>query len=523
MAGDVPSAPFVSRIGVEPLNAVFPIENHDEAYYVWRNAGFRNRTLVHIDAHHDMGWVDDDAGINIGNFIYPALKRDLLQEVFWVVPDATFQDAKSLKPVHRHLRHIVKEYPRTVVVEDLQVTATVLNKKLTICPLRLLPALREPVLLDIDVDYLVIPKVSYGKKTDNHDWRPWCWPDDFVDQLRARGLWSDLVTIAYSVEGGYTPLQWKYLGDELALRLKEPLGMGTHMTGMCCIRQGSEAEQRGHTAIAESKYREAYKLLPRSAAAPYRLARLLVSLGRIEESRQVFGEAVRLDASYKGAYSSSGFYCLWSGKFAAAEREFRHLLSLDPIDSYSQLGLGLLAQERMQWNEAEQHFRAALALDNCLLDAQRALGDVLANLGRRKEAILAWEQALKLGLTGHKPLRAPIVSYAPENASYDFKSCQRLVDPWHCATHARLARLYLQEGATTKAISAIRFSLAGGFDSVRLRLQLAYLYWKQGQWGILAVQICQVIKMMPRAISARGARVIERVGKGVGRCIWTTL
>lgn len=31
----------------------------------------------------------------------------------------------------------------------------------------------------------------------------------------------DLATIAYSVEGGYTPIQWKYVGDELAARLRQ--------------------------------------------------------------------------------------------------------------------------------------------------------------------------------------------------------------------------------------------------------------------------------------------------------------
>jgi len=310
------------------------------------------------------------------------------------------------------------------------------------------------------------------------------------------------VTVAYSVEGGYTPLQWKYLGDELVLRLKEPLGTGIYGTAMDCLREGAEAEQRGQNAIAESKYRKAYELLPSSAAGPYRLARLLVSLGRIEESRQVFGEAVERDASYKGAYSSDGFHCLQSAQFAAAEREFRHSLTLDPSDPYARLGLGLLARRQKLWSEAEQHLRAALTLDNCLLDAQRALGDVLAKLGRRREAILAWERALKLGLTGHRSLEGPILTCAPEKG---------LVDPWHPATQARLARLYSQEGATTKAIAAIRFSIAGGLDSVGMRLQLAYLYWQRGQWDVLAAQMWQAIKMLPRHMRASGARMSGRV------------
>ena len=35
---------------------VFLIENHDQAYKIWRELGLKERTLVHVDAHHDMRW-----------------------------------------------------------------------------------------------------------------------------------------------------------------------------------------------------------------------------------------------------------------------------------------------------------------------------------------------------------------------------------------------------------------------------------------------------------------------------------
>src|SRR6516225_6170517 len=113
LMSDAPSAAFpcsAPRIGAVPVDKVFLIENHDQAYYIWRDAGVRNRTLVHIDAHHDMSWADDKTTISIGNFICLALKQALIQEILWVVPDATFQDAKNRKAVLRHLQHILKKY-----------------------------------------------------------------------------------------------------------------------------------------------------------------------------------------------------------------------------------------------------------------------------------------------------------------------------------------------------------------------------------------------------------------------------
>jgi hypothetical protein len=50
------------------------MENHDEAYRVWRRAGVRDRVLVHIDAHDDVVWAADEASINIASYNLPGVK-----------------------------------------------------------------------------------------------------------------------------------------------------------------------------------------------------------------------------------------------------------------------------------------------------------------------------------------------------------------------------------------------------------------------------------------------------------------
>ena len=73
----------------------------------------KHRRLIHIDAHHDMWWASDPANITIANFISRALAEDIVREVFWVVPDETWETARALRPVLRHLRKIAAEYPGT--------------------------------------------------------------------------------------------------------------------------------------------------------------------------------------------------------------------------------------------------------------------------------------------------------------------------------------------------------------------------------------------------------------------------
>ena len=476
------------------LPHVFLLENHDEAFYVWQNNKVTQRILVHIDAHHDMWWISDQANITIANFICPALKQDFVKEVIWVVPDATFANSTNRKSILAHVTTLLKEYPvksRKLVLTNECIIASVLGKTLSVCTLRSIPPRRENVLLDVDVDYLIIPRVTY-RESDHHLLLPWCWPCELVNHLR--GMQSDLITVAYSVQGGYTPLQWKYLGDELVLRLKQANESGSRLEGMGQIRQGAEAEVRGEVTQAEVKYRAAMDLLPESAAPSYRLARLLTKLSRVQEARPFYQKAVAQDSSYRGAYSSAGFHFYWSRQFNAAETEFREMQALNPEDLYAHLGLGLLAKKRQRWDDAERYLQAALAMDESLIDAQHALADVLVKKGKKEGAVKAYERALKLGLMGRKPLSGPILTNIGVN---------RILDPWHSKAYARLSALYEQSGSIEKAVNALRISIAGSVDGVMSRLRLARLYLKQRCWRNAALEIWQALRALPNDVRKR--------------------
>ena len=481
------------------------MENHDEAYHVWRRAGVKQRILVHIDAHHDMWWIKDNASLTIANFICPALKEGHIRELFWVVPDQTWETPGGRKAVLRHLRRITKKYPggpHPLGAGKNQVSTTLLGKPLTVCSLGSLPQIDEGVLLDIDVDFLVIREVSYGEGSERYGVLPWCWPDELLARLRALNIRADLITIAYSVEGGYTPLKWKYLGDELALRLKQPGDCDPMIRGMELLREAATAAHRGDPTTAEEKYQEAANLLPDSAAPHYHLAHLYLELGRTREGQEVYRRAMALDPSYRTPYNSAGFRYYWDRRFREAEQEHRRVLSLDPQDVHAHLGLGWLAARRKRWKEAELCFQRALALDGHSTDAYRSLGEVLKKQGRREEAIEAYERSLKLALAGHKPLEAPILTSAEDDHPRD---------PRHWLIHACLARLYERKGATTEAINGYRMSIAGGYDGVLIRSRLARLYVKQRQWKRSAQQAWQAVQRIPAGLRRTGRRLRWRL------------
>src|SRR6266849_6150285 len=46
-------------VGTDPINNVVMMEDHDGAYYAWKQAGLKDRIAVHIDAHIDFGWIPE--------------------------------------------------------------------------------------------------------------------------------------------------------------------------------------------------------------------------------------------------------------------------------------------------------------------------------------------------------------------------------------------------------------------------------------------------------------------------------
>lgn len=455
----------------EPPPAVHVMDNHDRAYHLWSEAGFRNRVLVHVDAHHDMWWTDDRRSLSIANYICPALREKIVRRVYWVVPDATFRTRTGRAALRRHLTEIQRRYPgapAAVHWRERSVRTAILQRPLIVCSLDALPASNEPVLLDVDTDYFVIPCVSYGEP-DRHETLPWRWPDELLALLRAKDVRTDFVTIAYSVEGGHTPIQWKYLGDELAGRIQG--GSERYEEAFQSLREGAEAQHRGDRPSAARAFKRAGE---RAGAAPFFwLAHMVVEEGRLAEARAWYQRALKADPSYRTSYASPGVPLFLAGFFEAAEAAFERTHLLDDQDPYPAIGLGWLAARTGKWFDVEQRARCALSADPALVDAHRLLGRALEEQRRLPEAIEAYETAVKLALAGRTGWNGVVASDPAGD---------RLFDGDHSRAHARLARLYARTGDWQRAAAGYYIAIAGGCDRPAVRFGLARLYLQQRRW-----------------------------------------
>src|SRR5262249_32202540 len=147
-----------------------------------------------------------------------------------------------------------------------------------------------------------------------------------------------------------------------------------------------------------------------------------------------YERAVALDDSYRTRYRNAGLAYFKEKRYAEAEAEHRRALEIAPDDPVAHFGLGRLAVRRQHWVEAERWLRRAIELDPSLVEAYRALGDVLARLGRDREAIDVYERSLFQAVRGTRGLNSAIVTVRNAERSAD--------DPHHGIVYARVAQAY---------------------------------------------------------------------------------
>jgi len=345
--------------------SVFLIEDHDEALKIWRQKSFKNLDLVHLDAHLDFGFYpakpiervmqeaksldelkrgleyslsfqryesDFEKQINIGNYIYPAMREGIVKDFYWVIPGGLKEFNESLEFIEK----IIASFPRkresrrqrrraqngAYLLKEGIISAEIFGRKFIVCVLEKLPILRQKALLDIDTDFLVIASLLQANNTAKIGQRkPWILPGDLAEALDKRILQKAAITIAYSVNGGWTPMRYKILGDELAY----------------CLSPGQVKERYGQNFTA-ALFFERFE-----------------TAGKKED----YQRAVKLNPSYRAADNNYGPLYLSRRKFSQAKREFLRITRIDPKNPHPLIGLGSIALEKREFYQAKRYFSRA--------------------------------------------------------------------------------------------------------------------------------------------------------------------
>ncbi len=339
------------------MENIYLIEDHDDALKVWRQKRIKGLDLVHLDAHIDFGYYfvrpvekvisqakslkelkkelersiafmqyekDFHKQAHIGNYVYPAMEEDIVKSFYWVVPGDSEIFRKSYKFIKKIFKTLLKNTDKkTLYRKDGVISTDILGRKLIVCTLEKLPVLKQDILLDIDTDFLVIDSlkdadntVKIGKR------RPWILPQDLVRLLKEKIKNTPVITIAYSVNGGWTPIKYKQLTDEIAY---------------CFFPK--KFEKRFKRSSQASKY-----------------FNLFISTGK----KEYYRKAVKLNPAYRVEDNNYGPIYLSLGKLSLAEKQFLKILKADPQNPGSLLGMGNIALERGDFKKAKKYFSSVL-------------------------------------------------------------------------------------------------------------------------------------------------------------------
>ena len=458
--------------------SIVMMEDHDKAYHAWKERGVCARTLVHVDAHIDFGWVPDmdldeiDIGVkgfeplttlllnpftktrkkmvNIGNYICPAMRDGMVKKFYWIVPDESWRNKRGRAHIMRYLkqlRTIKKHAGGALESDDRQIRFRMFDKEVIICTLDNLECIEAPVLLDIDVDFMLTASIWDDL---NPERTPWIYPEELFEKLNRKIADIDVLTIAYSVEGGFTPLRFKCLGDELrALFAGE---MTDDKRKMVYYKRNALAcEKEGRVDDAIATYEKVLDIDGRDAPAYFNLSLLHLRGTACDGGKAAYfyNEAVKADRTYSTAYNNYGILYLRHNKPKRAEVEYRKFLGISENNSAALNGLGHLALRKREYARAGELFDRCLSADKAHADARLGKAVTEFRAGRLYEA----EQAFR-GLKED----------APDNQEI----------------HWWLGRIAEKIGDTAAAIDSYKNAVMLGGDGPLVHLQLLRLYMIKG-------------------------------------------
>lgn len=411
-------------------------EDHSHAYGFWKELGIEGAVCIHVDAHLDVmdrGFTPEVlerlkacpgregleelspppylpwGGMHCGNYLYPALHEGIVSRLIWVVPEPLVGGKPLLDFARDELLNWVDmdivEF-QSLHMEGQRVEGTLCGHPFTLCLADQLPELDpgEKVLLDIDVDYY--------QDSDDQIWQS---PSALQKLLNLPKY--DVLTVAVSVDGGYTALEHRYLAEVTEL--------------VFTADQGDLWEPRLQAFFEADRARgenpDAYDNLGRPGDPPWLVATLVLKVGlavglpvllasqgpaaidarftatafneaMVQARHQRLEQALALFNDEDEQLFMRAILALKGGRPEISEAawvQFLDRVSLGPTETAHALyllGQACLQQDRLA--EALTHLNRAATLDPGSFQYQLFAGLAYQLTGDLKKAAKCWRKAL---------------------------------------------------------------------------------------------------------------------------------
>jgi serine/threonine-protein kinase len=270
------------------------------------------------------------------------------------------------------------------------------------------------------------------------------------------------------------------------------------------VRQGERLLRRydreGHIDKAVRAYETALQQQPEYAPAFAGLA--MANWRRFRETRDrtylehAAGnarQAVERDSLLASGHAALGLTLTALGQADEAGKAFAEALRLDPTNADALRGLGDLSSRANAFEDAERHYRAAIAARSDDPELPSVLGGLYYRLGRADDAQQEFERTIALAEDyhiGHKNLGA--VLHMQGRFADAARSLQRAVElKPEAPVYTNLGTLYYYQGLYPQSVAALEKSIALRANDYRT-------------WGNLGDALRRTSGGDPRALEAYG-------------------
>jgi Flp pilus assembly protein TadD len=140
------------------------------------------------------------------------------------------------------------------------------------------------------------------------------------------------------------------------------LGKVPHLNAEGYEKLGDQYFLQGKADIAFKNYYEAIRLEPGKIRVRYKIGRLFLEKGLLEEAEKEFGGILEKNPDYALAYEGLGRTLLRRKKLSEAERNFDKAIQLDPSLWQAHNSLGIIYDRRKDFKKASFHYQRAITL-----------------------------------------------------------------------------------------------------------------------------------------------------------------
>jgi tetratricopeptide (TPR) repeat protein len=395
-------------LGKDPIKAPLIVENHSRTLARWAELGIRDAVVINFDTHDDFRWIPDskidelnkiyrrkdwqrfrevdsvakEGLYHIGNWIYAGARLGIFKKVYWVIP---YDFSKNIPDAV--LRGFLKDSKfrdediKTFSLSGGQFHGSYYGIPVTVCGKESLPTINEPVLLSIDADFF---------PTFSDEFRI-----DFLSSLQTlfealfrKNYRVQEAVVSYSVNGDYLHPHLRWVGDWIAMLLKNPEMLREKHSEMTILLQRLENAYRDLNAAELLTLTGQHLQL--SSSAPLLLYKAYGHKlqGDNDNAYETGLASCRADSLYCSglAFMANSYYL--KGQLIMAEKFYRAAYSLNPEMQYDLFYYANCLRELGRFKEAIDYFKKASSIDGSFAPDFMIFATYLAQ-GDRQAALSA--------------------------------------------------------------------------------------------------------------------------------------